>query len=160
MSARLREHGPGEVSWIVHRQAELYWKEYRWGAPFEALLCEIGAKFLRDFKPVRERCFVAELDGKIAGAVFVVENAPGVAQLRMLYVEPAARGSGIGRKLVQACVAFAREAGYRSMVLWTNDPLHAARHLYEEAGFQMIEELPNTEFGENLIAQTWRLELR
>jgi len=159
VSVDLREHRPGEVSWIVHRQATLYWQEYRWDARFEALLCEIGGKFLRDFKAGRERCFVAERDGEIVGAVFVVERSASEAQLRMLYVEPKARGAGIGRTLVRACIDFARAAGYRCMVLWTNDPLHAARHLYEEAGFKLLEEAPNPEFGQNLHAQTWRLEL-
>ncbi|HTF89067.1 MAG TPA: GNAT family N-acetyltransferase [Planctomycetota bacterium] len=159
MSVLLREHRAGDMGWIVHRQAVLYWKEYGWGESFEALLAEIAAKFLREFKPGRERCFVAEKDGEIVGAVFIVEKSASVAQLRMLYVEPGARGLGIGRQLVSECVSFSRKAGYGSLVLWTNDVLHAARHLYEEAGFVLIEEQKHDDFGKDLTAQTWQLEL-
>jgi ribosomal protein S18 acetylase RimI-like enzyme len=158
MSFILREPRPGDVGWIVHRQAVLYFEEYAWGAAFEALLCEISAKFLREFKLGRERCFIAEREGEIVGAVLVVEKSADEAQLRLLYVEPRARGLGIGRKLVAECVKFSRDAGYRSLVLWTNDVLHAARHLYEEAGFTLVASEPNREFGKDLVAQTWRLE--
>ena len=158
MAVLLREHRAGDMGWIVHRQALLYWKEYGWGESFEALLAEIAAKFLREFKVGRERCFIAENDGEIVGAVFVVLKSKHEAQLRMLYVEPNARGLGIGRMLVAECIHFSRAAGYRSLVLWTNDVLHAARHLYEEAGFQLIEEQKHDEFGKDLTAQTWRLD--
>ena len=159
MSSELREHQAGDLGWIVHRQAALYWQEYQWGASHETLLHEIAAKFLRDFKPGRERCFIAEHSGEIVGAVLVVENSAQIAQLRMLYVEPKARGRGVGRSLVEACVNFSRKAGYGSLVLWTSNALHAARKLYEEAGFELIEEKPYEDFGPGLKAQTWRLEL-
>jgi len=159
MAVVLREPAPGDLGWIVHRQARLYFEEYGWGAAFEALLAEIAAKFLREFKPGRERCFIAERDGEIVGAVLVVENSAHEAQLRLLFVEPKARGLGIGRTLVSECARFSRAVGYRTLALWTNDVLHAARHLYEEAGFELIEERKHDEFGEHLTAQTWRLDL-
>ncbi len=159
MPLLIREHRPGDLGWIVHRQAVLYWKEYGWGESFEALLADIAAKFLREFKAGRERGFIAERDGEIVGAVLVVEKSKHESQLRMLYVEPNARGLGLGRALVNECVQFSRAAGYRSLVLWTNDILHAARHLYEEAGFKLIAEEKHDEFGKDLTAQTWHLDL-
>jgi ribosomal protein S18 acetylase RimI-like enzyme len=158
MAVLMREHRAGDMGWIVHRQALLYWQEYGWGAPFEALLAEIAAKFLREFKPGRERSFLAEKDGEIVGAVLVVEKSEHEAQLRMLYVEPKARGLGIGHALVAECVNFSRAAGYRSLALWTKDVLHAARHLYESAGFKLIEEQKHHELGQELNSQIWRLD--
>jgi N-acetylglutamate synthase-like GNAT family acetyltransferase len=156
---RLRAHRVGDVSWIVHRQAALYAQEYGFDEAFEALVSEIGAKFLRRFKPGRERCWVAERAGQTLGAVFLIERSKTVAQLRMLYVEPAARGQGIGKRLVDECTVFARAAGYRKIMLWTNSVLHAARHLYEQAGYRLVGEEAHRSFGQELVGQNWELVL-
>lgn len=156
----LRDPRPGDLGFIVHRQALLYWNEYGWDARFEALLAEIAAKFLRDFKPGRERCWIAERAGEIVGAVMLVENSTSEAQLRLLHVEAHARGLGLGRRLIGACVEFARAAGYDTLVLWTDASLHAARHLYESAGFELGGEQPHHSFGHELVGQRWRLDLR
>ncbi|WGF88455.1 bifunctional helix-turn-helix transcriptional regulator/GNAT family N-acetyltransferase [Marinivivus vitaminiproducens] len=156
----LRDPRPGDLGWIVHRQAALYHEEYGWDASFESLLLDITAAYVRDFKPEREQCWIADCGGRIAGAVFLVEgDAPGTAKLRMLYVEPWARGMGIGRVLVGACVARAREAGYARLVLWTNDVLVAARRIYQAAGFTLVGEEAHRSFGHDLVAQTWALDL-
>lgn len=155
----LRDPRPGDLSFVVHRQALLYWNEYGWDARFEALLAEIAAKFLRDFQPGRERCWIAERAGLIVGAVLLVEKSSREAQLRLLYVEPRARGLGLGRRLIGACVEFARAAGYDSLVLWTDASLHAARHLYEAWGFELVDEQRHDSFGHDLVGQRWRLEL-
>lgn len=155
----LRDPRPGDLGFIVHRQALLYWNEYGWDAQFEALLAEIAAKFLRDFQPGRERCWIAERAGEIVGAVLLVEKSRSEAQLRLLYVEPRARGSGLGKRLIGACVDFARTAGYESLVLWTDASLHAARHLYEAAGFERVDAERHRSFGHDLVGEHWRLEL-
>jgi len=156
----LRDPRPGDLGFVVHRQALLYWNEYGWDARFEALLAEIAARFLREFKPGRERGWIAERGGEILGAVLVVEKSAREAQLRLLYVEPQARGLGLGRRLVQACVDFARAADYDALVLWTDASLHAARRLYQAAGFELLEEERHHSFGHELLGQRWRLELR
>jgi DNA-binding MarR family transcriptional regulator/GNAT superfamily N-acetyltransferase len=156
----LRPHRVGDMGLIVHRQSVLYAEEYGWDAEYEALVCEITAKFLRDFKPGRERCWVAERDGEIMGSVFVVEESKSVARLRMLYVEPAARGQGLGGQLVQECIHFARATGYRKLTLWTNSVLKSARRIYERAGFVKVQEEPHHAFGHDLVSQTWDLPLR
>jgi DNA-binding MarR family transcriptional regulator/N-acetylglutamate synthase-like GNAT family acetyltransferase len=156
----LRPHRAGDMGLIVHRQAILYAEEYGWDGGYEALVCEITAKFLRDFKPGRERCWVAERDGAIAGSVFVVEESKSVARLRMLYVEPSARGHGLGGQLVQECIHFAKETGYRKLTLWTNSVLKSARRIYERAGFVKVHEEPHHAFGHDLVSQTWDLPLR
>lgn len=156
---QLRAPQAGDISWAVQRQAVLYHQEYGWGAPFEALLLHAADAFITGFKPDRERAWVADYGGEMVGAIFVIEQAFGVAQLRMFYVEPHVRGLGIGRKLLDKSIVFAREKGYRSLRLWTNDVLHRARGMYEREGFVMIEASPNHDFGENLTAQVWELIL-
>ncbi|MDQ3243346.1 MAG: helix-turn-helix domain-containing GNAT family N-acetyltransferase [Gemmatimonadota bacterium] len=156
---RIRTHRAGDVGWVIQRHAELYYKEYRWGPLFEALVAEIAAKFLHDFDARREQCWIAELDGMRVGSVFLVKREKSVAQLRLLLVDPAARGLGIGEALVQECVRFARASGYRSIMLWTNDVLLSARRIYEAAGFTLVEEEEHTSWGPRLVSQTWELSL-
>jgi len=155
----LRPPRPGDIGWVIHRHGALYCQEYGWDESFEALVAEISAKFMQNFDAKRERCWIAEKDGEIVGSVFVVKKSKDVAQLRMLLVEPSARGLGIGKRLVEECVRFARETGYKKMVLWTNSVLHTARHVYEEAGFRLVEEEKGHGFGEHQVSQTWEKQL-
>lgn len=155
----LRDPQPGDMGWIVHRQGLLYVQEYGWNTEFEALVAEIVAKYIREFDQKSNRCWIAEKDGKVVGSVFVVRHDEVTAKLRLLYVEPSARGLGIGGRLVEECLRFARLAGYRKMMLWTNSVLADARRIYERAGFQLIEEEPHHSFGKDLIGQTWARDL-
>lgn len=155
----LRPHRTGDMGWIVYRQAELYAREYGWDNSYEALICEIAAQFLREYKPLRERCWIAEKNACIVGSVFLIEAAAEIAKLRLLYVEPGVRGQGLGRRLVDECIQFARERGYRRLELWTNHVLVAARRIYESAGFELVREEPHHSFGHDLIGQTWALDL-
>jgi DNA-binding MarR family transcriptional regulator/predicted N-acetyltransferase YhbS len=155
----LRPHQPGDIGWITHRHGALYAQEYGWNEEFEALVAQIAAKFIQNFNPARERCWIAEREGEIAGSILLVEKSKTVAQLRLLLVEPSARGLGIGRRLVEECVRFARLSGYRKIVLWTDNQLHTARGVYEKAGFQLKSETPHHSFGHDLVGQMWELKL-
>ena len=156
----VRQHRPGDMGWVVQRHGELYWKEYRYDERFEALVAEIVAEFIQNLDAVRERCWIAEKDGESVGAIFLVKKSKAVAKLRLLLVEPSARGLGIGKRLVSECVNFARQAGYKKVLLWTQSELHAARHLYEQAGFQRTEQKPHQSWGrKDLVAETWELVL-
>jgi DNA-binding MarR family transcriptional regulator/N-acetylglutamate synthase-like GNAT family acetyltransferase len=155
----LRPHQPGDMGWVVHRHGVLYAQEYGYDETFEALVADIVAKFIQHYDAKRERCWVAEREGEIAGSVFLVAESKTVAKLRLLLVEPSARGLGIGARLVAECVQFARRAGYKKIVLWTQSELDAARHLYKKAGFHVIEKKHHHSFGKDLTAETWEVAL-
>lgn len=156
----LRMHEPGDMGWIVYRQAILYTEEYGWDGSYEALAAEIVAKFIKNYDPKWERAWVAEKDGERVGAVFVAKESDEIGKLRLLHVEPQARGLGIGKRLVEECIRFARQAGYQKMTLWTQGILHAARHIYKQAGFHVVHEGKHHSFGKDLTAETWELNLR
>lgn len=155
----LRPHRHGDMGWIVHRQAILYHDEYGWNEEYESIVADIVGKFLEHFDPARERCWIAERDGEILGSVFCVKKSDTVAKLRLLYVEPSARGTGLGTRLVNECIEFARKAGYRKLTLWTNSVLVAARRIYEATGFKLVRSEKNHIFGKHLVSQTWDLDL-
>ena len=155
----LRGHRPGDMGWVVQRHGEIYHQEYGWNEEFEALVAEITAEFVRKLDVTRERCWIAEHDGRRVGCIFLVAKDATTAKLRLLLVDPDARGLGVGRKLVAECVRFARAAGYRKIVLWTQETLTAARHLYTEAGFVKTAREPHRSFGHDLVGETWEREL-
>lgn len=157
---RLRRHRPGDMGWVVQRHGELYWREFGYDARFEALVAGIVARFVERLDAVRERCWIAERGGERLGAVFLVRNAPGVAQLRLLIVEPAARGLGLGKRLVRACIRYARAKGYRKLVLWTQSELAAARGIYVAEGFRLVRREAHESFGKPLDGEYWELPLR
>jgi DNA-binding MarR family transcriptional regulator/N-acetylglutamate synthase-like GNAT family acetyltransferase len=151
----LRLPGPGDLGWVVERHGALYAEEYRWDATFEALVARVVADFVDQLDTTRDRAWIAELDGRRAGSILCVKKTAKIAQLRLLLVEPWARGRGIGARLVDECVRFARQAGYRELVLWTNDVLVDARRLYERAGFSLRSEKKHRAFGHDLVSQDW-----
>lgn len=156
---RLRRHRPGDLGWVVQRHGELYWKEFGYDERFEVLVAGIVAGFIDAFDAERERCWIAERKGKRLGAVFLVKKSADEAQLRLLIVDPAARGLGLGKRLVRECIRFARRCGYRKLVLWTQSELAAARGLYEKAGFRLVSKEPHKSFGKSLTGEYWELKL-
>lgn len=156
---RLRSPKVGDIGWITHRQAVLYAEEYGWDETYEALVAEILARFVKDFDARHERAWIAERNGEVVGSVFLVRQSDAVAKLRLLYVEPLARGLGIGRRLVDECIRFARVTGYRTLALWTNDVLVSARRIYLAAGFELVQEDRHHSFGKDLVGQNWNLAL-
>ena len=159
-TAVLREPAPGDIGWVVQQHGEIYAREYGWNSEFEALVADIAGQFLRKFQPGRERCWIAELDGERVGAVFVVRKSATTAQLRMLILTPQARGLGLGARLTDECIAFARSKGYRKMVLWTNSCLTAARGIYAARGFKLVKSEAYEGFGQHLVGETWELKLK
>ena len=151
----LRPPQAGDMGWIVHRHGVLYAREYGWDEKFEGLVADIVAKFVENCSPKMERCWVAEIGGEIVGSVFLVRKSRTVGQLRLLLVEPKARGLGIGTRLVDECVRFAQSVGYRRIILWTNDVLRAAGRIYEKAGFRLVEQEKHHSFGRDLVGQIY-----
>ena len=155
----LREHRPGDMGWVTEQHALIYGREYGWGVGIESVTARICADFLEKQDPARERCWIAERNGERIGSVFLVKESEEVARLRLLLLTPSARGLGLGKRLVETCVAFAREAGYSEVVLWTHAVLTAARGIYAAVGFQIVETWTHDEFGKPEVSETWRLAL-
>lgn len=155
----LRSHRPGDMGWVIAAHGRIYATEFGWDHTFEAMVADIAAAFLRDFDPEREHCWMAEIDGVPVGSVTIVSKSRAEAQLRLLIIDPSARGLRLGERLVDECIRFAKSKGYGKLVLWTNDNLHAARRIYQKAGFRLVEEEPHHSFGVDLVGQNWELEL-
>ncbi|MFC5446527.1 bifunctional helix-turn-helix transcriptional regulator/GNAT family N-acetyltransferase [Rhizobium halophytocola] len=155
----LRPHRVGDIGWLVEAQAAAYAREYGWNAKFEALIAEVAGQFLASFNPAREHCWIAEQNGARLGCVMVADGGGAEARLRLLYLEPAARGQKLGRRLVEECIRFARQAGYSTLTLWTNDVLTAALRIYQTAGFRLVKQEAHALFGPPCMGQTWVLDL-
>ncbi len=156
---KLRAPRPGDLGWLVHRHGFLYARDEGYDERFEAVVARVVSDFIFNFDPQRERCWIAERRGKIIGGVLLVKKSTRLAKLRMLLVEPSARGMGLGSRLIEECIAFARGAGYHKITLWTHQSLRAARRLYQRAGFKLIRQVRNPSFGRNLADETWELKL-
>ena len=156
----LRRHRPGDMGWVTHRHGVLYHEEFGWDERFEALVAGVARDFIVNLDPRRERCWIAEMDGEPVGSVFLVSNGKYEAKLRLLLIEPRARGLGLGKRLVSECIDFARAKGYRKLVLWTQSKLAAARHIYEAAGFRRVRSKAHRDFGRRLTGEFWELRLR
>jgi len=155
----LRPPRPGDLGWLVHRHGALYFQDEGYDPRFEAVVARVVSDFIFNFDAQKERCWIAERQGKMIGGVLLVKKSPRVAKLRMLLVEPGARGMGLGSRLVEECIGFARQAGYRKITLWTHQSLRAARRIYQRAGFKLVKQKKTHSFGRKLVDETWELQL-
>jgi DNA-binding MarR family transcriptional regulator/GNAT superfamily N-acetyltransferase len=158
-SFTLRPHRPGDMGWVIHRHGVLYWREWGYDETMEALVASVTVDFINNFKPAREHCWIAERDSEVIGSIFVVEKSKTVAKLRLLLVEPTARGLGLGGRLVEEVIQFSKKAGYKKIVLWTQSELTAARKIYQAKGFKLVAEEKHHSFSKDLVAETWELSL-